>query len=476
MIKALITWFSQFDPFNKHHSTIKNKKTSSQRNSVIFKYYWKQGGAIWLFLTILTALKGVSFENILLINCVLVPLYILTIYIFIKWLSSIYSPIPKYRLKRLLKDGTEELNLIRNHNDSINQTKWVKWEYWIENNNIFINCYLGGFITDNFEKELGHKLTNYLIKITGDIERYNLIDNINDTEHGRIKLIYGKSRERRIINSIENLKTSKKLMIQLDSELFINNKTLHTLLVGPTRSGKTTLMKTLLISSVALNPIKNRIFICDGKNSYLASVSHSIKNSRLATTPKALLSMLDEICLIMNNRYKIFTDDPNDERDITYCELRPNEGLIFFFFDEVLALYSEVEASDKLLKPTERILPQIQARVNSLLQKGAAANISVIMAMQQAPAYTISTAQRSAFGCRIACGRIDDIQAQEIFGLTTRYLPYSDTSDYSGVIWLDGQGWNYPKTLKLPYFDDNALPFKATLRKITGIVSEAEKA
>ncbi|EKP0319534.1 hypothetical protein P0D15_000430 [Listeria innocua] len=76
------------------------------------------------------------------------------------------------------------------------------------------------------------------------------------------------------------------------------------------------------------------------------------------------------------------------------------------------------------------------------------------------------TEARDSLGLRIALGRMSQQQAQEIFGLGLKDLPRADTSNYGGLIWLDGLDWEFPKPFQSPYYDDEKLPFKATLSNI----------
>ena len=67
---------------------------------------------------------------------------------------------------------------------------------------------------------------------------------------------------------------------------------------------------------------------------------------------------------------------------------------------------------------------------------------------------------------RIALGRISQSQAMEIFNMSKNDLPRVDTSNYGGVIWLDGMNLEKPLEFMTPYYDDSRLPFKRTLKKL----------
>lgn len=84
------------------------------------------------------------------------------------------------------------------------------------------------------------------------------------------------------------------------------------------------------------------------------------------------------------------------------------------------------------------------------------------------PASILPTEARDSLGLRIALGRVSQVQAQEIFNRGLSDLPRVNTSNFGGLIWLDGLDWETPKEFKAPQYDDNKLPFKRTLAYLNG--------
>ncbi|MDT2865029.1 FtsK/SpoIIIE domain-containing protein [Vagococcus carniphilus] len=234
------------------------------------------------------------------------------------------------------------------------------------------------------------------------------------------------------------------------------------LVVGPTGSGKTSLLKVLIISFLANNH-KNKVFTIDGKEAFLSVAMSRI--GKVATDGQSAMGLTAELCQIMQQRYEEMNADVDSEKDSTHAELF-EQGSILLIADELLALIGEMQASDKMLKPAERIYPQFYSNLMSLIVKGRQASISVVVSGQQMPASILPTETRDSLGLRIALGRMSQQQAQEIFGLGLKDLPRADTSNYGGLIWLDGLDWELPKPFQSPYYDDEKLPFKATLSNI----------
>ena len=240
------------------------------------------------------------------------------------------------------------------------------------------------------------------------------------------------------------------------------------LIVGPTGAGKTTLIKSIVIEFLA-NSKQNSLYTIDGKNSFLASAtSNFVHTGKTATDGQTSLELLKELNRIMFDRYHKMNLDILNEKDITYVEAFPNEGHILLIADELLALISEVQASDKTKPTKERLAPQIYSRLLSLIVRGRQASISVIVSGQQMPASILPTEARDSLGLRIALGRVSQVQAQEIFNRGLSDLPHVNTSNFGGLIWLDGLDWETPKEFKSPQYDDNKLPFKHTLAYLTG--------
>lgn len=414
--------------------------------------------------------KTASYNNIFL--KVMSPLVIINLISNVAWylLHTKYSSIRNYRLTGLLRHATSELELLKHHLSSQEEetVKAVEWQFMYDTTNqcLYIKLLYGGHISQDRAEDVERRLTSFL-KMRTSSKEWILTDTFIDDETATMNVTYGKSRTRYIIESIDDIYSDAESgLIKLDSELFFNpRKQVHLIAVGRTGSGKTSFLKNLILQIVG--DARNRIYICDGKASYLSTLKDSIRGSTVATTGEELLEMLKEINSIIEERYRDNNEQSLNEEDVTYLDLHPEKGHIYFVFDEILALFSLVEGEDKLRKPSERILPKIQMYFTSILQLGRAANVHVILTGQQIPAIILPTSSREAFGARFILGKVDPSNAVEILGVGKNALPNVNTSNYSALVWLDGYGWDNAKTMLLPYMDESKLPFKATLRELT---------
>ncbi len=376
-----------------------------------------------------------------------------------EFLHSRYSPIEKWKLEKLLRGFTEESDLLRQHDNSFNQTKSIKWLYSISDSLIIIKLMTGGHVNSEMEKDIARRLHGYFVKET----RVSWVLEDRRIKDRLIMMVFSHEADKRlVIEDIVSLRQSNELNIQLTQRLTWTIRQPMGLVVGPTGSGKTSLLKVLIISFLANNH-KNKVFTIDGKKGFLSVAMSRI--GKVATDGQSALGLTAELCQIMQQRYEEMNADVDSEKDSTHAELF-EQGSILLIADELLALVGEMQASDKMLKPAERIYPQFYSNLMSLIVKGRQASISVVVSGQQMPASILPTEARDSFGLRIALGRMSQQQAQEIFGLGLKDLPRADTSNYGGLIWLDGLDWEFPKPFQSPYYYDEKLPFKATLSNI----------
>lgn len=392
--------------------------------------------------------------------------FILGIVLILLWefLHSLYSPIQKWRLETLLRNFTEEANLLAQHDDSFNFTKSVKWIYSASEQKITITLRTGGHVNFEMEKDIARRLLGFFIKETKDI--WILED--NSVTNGSIKMMFSHNAdERLVIDDLSKLKKSNIVNIPLTKQLSWDIKRQPQIgIFGKTASGKTSLIKSIIISFLANNK-NNKLFLIDGKASFLAQ-SGKFSKIPTATTAEETLKLLDDAIAIMNQRYAEMNSDLADESDVTYIEKFPDKGTILIACDELLAFASATQASDKLKKPADRLVPQISDRILSLIVKSRQASIAVLISGQAFPASLLGdTTVRSNLGMIVNLGRTSQIQAQELFSMNLKDLPQADSSNYEGIIWLDALNWETPKVFYSPYYDDEKLPFKATLLKLT---------
>ena len=377
-----------------------------------------------------------------------------------EFFHSHYSPIEKWKLEKLLRGFTEESDLLRQHDSTFHQTKSVKWFYSKVKGQIKITLKTGGHLSYNIENDIPRRLQGYLIKETEN--DWIIEDKYIDS--GEIVVIFSHEPDERIfIDDLSKLKQSNEINIPLTKKLTWTTHQPMGLIVGPTGSGKTSLLKALIVSFLANNP-KNKIFTIDGKASFLSIAMKRV--GKVATDGQSALDLTAELCQVMKERYAEINADIDSEKDCTHAELF-KQGTILLVADELLALVGEMQASDKLLKPAERLYPQFYANLMNLIVKGRQSSISVIVSGQMLPASILPTESRDSIGLRIALGRLSQQQAQEIFSLGLKDLPRGDYSDYGGLIWLDGLNWELPRAFKSIYYDDEKLPFIKTLSKFS---------
>lgn len=399
------------------------------------------------------------------------PLEVMTLVLFLVvilvaiwvFLHSTYSPIKKWKLESLLRRFTVETNLLSHHKGTLQSAKTVTWSYSVSKEKIEVNLLSGGHMSYELEKDIPRRLQGFLKKET--IEKWTLYDVY--FEIGLIQMVFlQKDDERIIIDDLNKIEQSEMISIRLTELLSWDVKKQAQIGVfGKTGSGKTSLIKAIMISYLATNQ-KNTVMIIDGKDSFLAQAGRYAKIPT-ATTSEEVLALLDSAVSIMNYRYKKMNANLEDENDTTYIEKFSSEGNILIVCDELLSLASATQASDKLKKPSDRLMPQISDRILTLIVKSRQASMNVLVSGQAFPASLLGDSiARSNLGLMINLGYTSQIQSQELFGMSLKDLPIADTANYGGIIFMDGLNWERPKEFLSPYFDDKKLPFKETLSKL----------
>lgn len=471
MIGKFIEWISRLPPFGgflRKLTVDKNRRQifyEKQRLYIFLTKIWAMSTLILLIAcnfnnVVASFSKGrIVFDNQSLNLMLLFALVSIVAISLWEFLHSRYTPIEKWKLEKLLREFTEECDLLRQHDSSFNQTKSVKWIYSATGDMITIKLMSGGHVNSEMEKDIARRLHGYFVKET----KVSWVLEDRRIGDGLVAMVFShKKDERLLISDLSELKKSNQLNIQLTKRLSWTTSQPMGLIVGPTGSGKTSLLKVMVISFL-VNNNKNKIFTIDGKGAFLSVAMNRI--GRVATDAQSALELTAELCQIMQQRYEELNADMDSEKDSTHAELF-KQGSILLIVDELLSLVVEMQASDKMVKPAERIYPQFYSNLMSLIVKGRQSSISVIVSGQMMPASILPTEARDSLGLRIALGRMSQQQAQEIFGVGLKDLPRADTSNFEGLIWLDGLDWESTKPFKSPYYDDEKLPFKKTISKI----------
>lgn len=228
----------------------------------------------------------------------------------------------------------------------------------------------------------------------------------------------------------------------------------HMLIAGGTGGGKSTFIYYLIAEFLRLgnaNGFAGEVYICDPKNAELASLSHVFGSDRVGVSPAQIAKVVRLCREEMDRRYE-YMQAPERFRfganAFTYC-LNP----VFLIFDEVAAFKA---AADK------KTFAEVWDNLTQLVLKARAANVFVILAMQQPRAETISTDIRDNLGARVSLGSLSDEGYRMTFGGSFDFLPIEEKG--TGYIMLDG--WDAPKPFKAPFADYSQVDYPKALKRL----------
>lgn len=386
---------------------------------------------------------------------------LLILFVVLTWryFHSQYSPVERWQLEPLLRKFSETTDLLGRPDNEAKQTQSIRWEYQVMEHTTIVKLFTGGHVSLENEHDISRRLLAFLSKET--TRHWEMTTVEYDT--GEVQIHFTHEPEQRIIvDRLDVMPGSESVNIPLSSRFSWTDRQPMGLIVGPTGSGKTSLLKSIIIGFLA-NDKNNIVYTIDGKAAFLSVAMSRI--GKVATDGEHAIALTAELCQVMKKRYEQMNADYDSELDQVHTELF-HQGGILLVADELLALVTTMQAEDKELKPAERLYPKLYKNLLALIVKGRQASISVIISGQMIPASILPTEARSSLGMRISLGRTSPQQAQEVFGLSTRELPAVDVEHYGGLIWLDGLNWDGPRAFLPPMYDDKALPFKATLTKL----------
>lgn len=219
----------------------------------------------------------------------------------------------------------------------------------------------------------------------------------------------GKAR-RLVPSRIEELRTTRDYEILIEQELtFSMLKNHHCLLVGPTGSSKTTLLKSIL-AQVFMFRNEVDIAICDTKSEF-SSWQFLLPNS-IVSNSKDIVTYFEQLLELVIEREKTIAD-LSAKNDLT--------GATFTNFEEMDMKLCIIEEYSALLLslPDSKTRNHVQALVQSIVSRSRSSGIWLCICLQQPNAQILGgTALRDCLGVRICLsnGSISDELARMVFG------------------------------------------------------------
>ena len=183
----------------------------------------------------------------------------------------------------------------------------------------------------------------------------------------------------------------------------------HILLGGSTGSGKSVLLKLLLMQCVKKGAI---VYIADFKGGVdFPAVWH--ETCRIVTDEKGLVDTLTRIVDELERRKQVLRSA--ECANIDGYARKTGKGLprLIFACDEV----AEVLDKTGLTKESKELVARIESKLSVIARQGRAFGIHLILATQRPDATILSGQIRNNIDCRI-CGRADNVLSQIILDNT----------------------------------------------------------
>ena len=183
----------------------------------------------------------------------------------------------------------------------------------------------------------------------------------------------------------------------------------HILLGGSTGSGKSVLLKLLVMESIKKGAV---VCVADFKGGVdYPAVWHEY--CRFCFTLEELVSLLDELLAILEERKRLFKNVGC--ANLGEYNAATNEDLPRYIFacDEV----AEVLDKTGLNKEQKEQVAQVESRLATIARQGRAFGIHLILATQRPDANILAGQIKNNIDCRI-CGRADNVLSQIILDST----------------------------------------------------------
>lgn len=207
----------------------------------------------------------------------------------------------------------------------------------------------------------------------------------------------------------------------LDREIVRLEKTPHILLGGSTGSGKSVMLKLLVMQCVKKGAT---VYIADFKGGVdFSPIWH--KKCKIVMEENALLDRLTDIVGELEKRKEILRNSHCENIDKYNEESEHKLQRIIFACDEVAEVLDKTGRS----KESKELVTQIEGKLSLIARQGRAFGIHLILATQRPDATILSGQIRSNINFR-ACGRADSVLSQIIL----------DNTDAADKISKDAQG------------------------------------
>lgn len=279
----------------------------------------------------------------------------------------------------------------------------------------------------------------------------------------------------------------------------LSNENPHALIAGTTSTGKTSLMRTLLVSM----PANTRASLVDPKRASMLGLDQLPVVESIATRPETMAAALHDFREEMLHRYELL-----ETRQTTTKQLPPRVIVIDeaeMLFD-ILDDWWKTEEKDRVkeehakraelrkkqakngLEPGETAvddMPPLPSPtgtrhpgivwLKNILQAGRQARMYVIMASQQTDASWLGTSARNQFSLRIAMSNLDQIGSRQVFG-TMGAVSGLDGS--KGRAWIGmGSGAIYPDQAQVwwvPELEEGQSPENQAILDRLGLAVETD--
>ena len=184
----------------------------------------------------------------------------------------------------------------------------------------------------------------------------------------------------------------------------------HILLGGSTGSGKSVLLKLLLMQSLRKGA---EVYIADFKGGVdFPQVWH--EKCQMCFTEEDLLYTLDQLAAVLEYRKKVFKELSCPNIDAYNATTANDLPRLIFACDEVAEVLDRTGADSE----RKKLLSQIESRLSTIARQGRAFGIHLILATQRPDATIIPGQIRNNMDFRV-CGRADSVLSQIILDNTS---------------------------------------------------------